>query len=525
MERIRPVPNNQWLYPFGRGKRPLAWGPITGTDVNVSGSNNIGVTPATVLASATTSVTSQIVHYAVGRTDKMKFVFPVWGGVATNGEASQTNGGTITASVVIDGTPHQITFDGGATSKAYAGSDLAIVSDEITLPRRIHRGDKFHTRTCFTVALGTDKIPGAIRTLSGAASEGAEARYSALEEGAMAGDQTMLGTAFTKAGAFSTYSPVPLGYGRFQTAGIAGDSIDAGSGGTGIRQSTGGPAVRALMGHDYSVSYDPTIVAPYGFVNVARSGESAYQAVGSQFDKRIDFLQKCGIRTVLCNYLTNDINAGKTEAETKANMVALVLRLYNAGVERVVYQTMPPNSTSSDSWTTVAGQTATNATNRRVYTDWMLDGGFEEACIAAGVPNGVLQVWHQAREIQCDKDGSNNTVADDRGPLWDPTLGVLKTGAVTTATSSSQFTDNVAIPTVGAYRGYAVRYTSGTRANESQPIRYHSSAGVFNTLAFTGAPAVGNTYEIQQTMTVDGAHPSDVASMLMARTFDRRWVL
>jgi hypothetical protein len=503
------------------------WAPISGLSTCVGGGSG-GVTPATVVAAATTQVTSYCYQPIAAPSERIRLVFPLIVGSGTSGEALLGNDVTVSAALEHVGTGEIVPCAfGGAASILAPNGTTHVIADDIAMS--VAKGDAVRVRVCFTVGNSAHKIPGAIRTLSGAASEGAEARYAALVEGAMSGDQTLTAAAgLTKSGVFNGYAPIVLGFGTHPAAFYGGDSLSNGSEDWAIRQGGGGgPVWRALTGHARTRTYDPTIAPWCGLVDVSRSGEGVYHILGTGgFDKRAAILAACqpSDRIEIYNYGTNDTNnVALTNAQIMANQVAFCLERYLAGGSRIIWETLSARSTSTDGWKTLANQTAYNPTARRELIDWMLDGGFLHDCLAAGIPPGVIQVWDQTRLVRCDKSGSTKVV-DPRGPLFLPDLEVVRTGTLTGVTSSSQFADTNSIPAVGSLRGLTLRFTSGPRINETRPIRYTNAAGTFFTGGFSGAPAVGDTYEVVRSYTNDGTHNTPDSSMLQAQTFDPNWI-
>jgi lysophospholipase L1-like esterase len=75
--------------------------------------------------------------------------------------------------------------------------------------------------------------------------------------------------------------------------------------------------------------------------------------------------------TVLTNFGRNDIDAGRTLAQMKADLITLWEKIRSTGA--IVYQTtITPKTTSTDSWATVANQTVAETESIRVQlNDWI----------------------------------------------------------------------------------------------------------------------------------------------------------
>lgn len=111
----------------------------------------------------------------------------------------------------------------------------------------------------------------------------------------------------------------------------------------------------------------------YGYITVAVSGESAQGFWGnSSFRASL----KQYVSHVICNYGINDLNGG---GFTLANMQTLYPYIWAAlgAPTKPVYQsTLPPVTTSTDSWATVANQTVASWESIRVaVNDWIRTQG------------------------------------------------------------------------------------------------------------------------------------------------------
>jgi len=130
-----------------------------------------------------------------------------------------------------------------------------------------------------------------------------------------------------------------------------------------------------------------------GFTYAPKSGESAFEWIGTNA-RRFGRLRLAGLApvAVFC-YVVNDIQTNRTAAQIKADLLAAWSELASAGCR--VYQVTPvPKTTSSDSWSTTAGQTiaytpSQQAVRAEIMT-WLRPG--QAATDASGNLVGVLDV-------------------------------------------------------------------------------------------------------------------------------------
>lgn len=285
---------------------------------------------------------SRTVHTAVDALTSVKLVLPNWYADNT-GEHAVTGSASVTASIEYPlGTFTQVLFSGVATGSIPTGTTL--VSDAVTVA--IPRGATFYTRVFFTSASGgvpTRHIAKSTVLIG----DRTELAASGLT------DKTMSGTIGTDNG-MRHYFPLAI-IGKTSTASvlIIGDS----------RQATGFDQ-RGNWGQ-----LMPMFHGRYGVISAGVSAETAQLYVASH-----------ALRNALATYVShvvvaygiNDfIVSGRTLAQAKADLTTI----YGYFPTKKVYQaTLTPNTTSSDQWKSISGQSDSVGADRIDLNDWIRGG-------------------------------------------------------------------------------------------------------------------------------------------------------
>jgi hypothetical protein len=148
---------------------------------------------------------------------------------------------------------------------------------------------------------------------------------------------------------------------------LIGDSITLGTNGAAANIFTTGRSAtqRALYN------------AGVPFFNLGSSGESASWAAGHYAYRIADAVSAGCTRAIIC-YGRNDITASlgtpQTAAQIEGNLTTLANLCHTNGI-KFCWQTLPPYTTSSDSWATSTNQTVSaNEATRLAVNTWMRSG-------------------------------------------------------------------------------------------------------------------------------------------------------
>jgi hypothetical protein len=264
-------------------------------------------------------------HTARDNLDSLRLVYANW-------YQSESNGGStaaVTASVEYPiGVYTQVGFAGTGAATLTAGA--TVTSD--TVPVAIPDGADFFVRTYFINSTGVpiNAIPGDY------------ANGDACEIGTSVDDKTMSGTiGVTNPGANLLYTPVAIiGYTTKPTFALVGDSRVIGGSDSVAGDTTGDMGCIAR-----------SIGAAYGYMNMGNGGEFAQTFIATHA-KRLALAAYCS--HVVVEYGINDIGSGRTAAQVYADLQTIWG--YFTG-KTVIQQTITPYTSSSDGWTTLAGQT------------------------------------------------------------------------------------------------------------------------------------------------------------------------
>jgi lysophospholipase L1-like esterase len=278
---------------------------------------------------------SRNVHFARDTITALKLVFPAWYVNPTSSSGSEGGSGsasTFSASIEYPvGVFTQVTFGGSAYGVAASGATL--VSDFVAV--NIPDGARFWTRNY-------QQSPGGIYFGSRVSDGTGENRFSATSFG----DFTMTassGVNTVSAGSSAGTSTGPcaiLGMTNKKTVAIYGDSIAAYVGDKGDAAVLQNYIERAIGGK-------------YAYMNLAQTEDRAFYFVASH-SRRVPLADYCS--HVIVEYGINDIWAnGRTAAQLSTDIDTIISYFPSKPV--AVCTLLPYASSSTDGYTTVAGQT------------------------------------------------------------------------------------------------------------------------------------------------------------------------
>lgn len=225
--------------------------------------------------------------------------------------------------------------------------------------------------------------------------------------------------------------------------------------------------------------------AYYPLTLLGVGGERASHFVTvSNSDHRLAAAQQGRNRVAICTYGTNDWAAGDSAATIEANLLTIWTRLAALGV-RVYQTTITPRPTStSNNWTTVAGQTAAATDSVRVAVNTYI----------RTLPAPLAGYLEVADAVESARDSGKWYCPS--ASSYSGTSAGTTSGTTVTPSGSPGWTTN-------QWAGYVCRNaTAGTVG-----LIRSNTAGVL-TLAASMSFTAGDTVEIWGTYTRDGVHPS-----------------
>lgn len=323
---------------------------------------NFGVPPQSATAhgnagngavNTTTGYTTRVpIKFAIDCTD-LRFVFPGWY-VANNAtsESAAPNVQFVKAAIEYGGATYPVSFAGGgrlATIEPWG----TVTSEPLGL--EVAAGDTAYLRTFFDTPAGGSYL----QLYNMGAAPGASGSYQAGDvtdsTGACTNTSTVITfTAMTVLGTpLAAPGPIVIGVGDSLTAG----RYDGGAAYTSPGQ--GGYLARALA----------TLNLPG--LTLGESGTQVSMWANKTKQQRVGpFLGLGNVAVVLLG--TNDVFVGlRTLSAIQADLQTVWSRLSKRGL-RVVGNTLPPQTTSTDSWATTANQTVKAQESVRVaLNDWI----------------------------------------------------------------------------------------------------------------------------------------------------------
>jgi len=283
------------------------------------------------------------VHYARDNISALQLGFANWY-YAFTVESTTSSANTFTASVEypIGTTPQRILFSGSDTGTAPNGTTL--FSDMLLLTVQIPEGEPFVVYTW--------------SSNSGGLLYNTTCAYIAGDRGVFGvttADLTATGSATFGSPSVGTFPPLVaiLGMTTKPTVALIGDSIMLGAATLVTAASAGN------FGGDNGFT-GRSIGQKLAYINMGSYGDKV-QTYLTQAPRRQALAAYCSHR--VCNYGTNDINAGRTAVQVLADLAAVAALAPKKPMHQA---TVCPLTTSTDSWTTVGNQTVAATEAERV---------------------------------------------------------------------------------------------------------------------------------------------------------------
>jgi hypothetical protein len=251
-------------------------------------------------------------------------------------------------------------------------------------------------------------------------------------------------------------------------------------------------------------SWAARAVAPYApYVNIACNGTSAAQwAVSATSYPSLFPALFC--RDAIVNLGVND--GGGSSAQCLTNLTAIVAMLRTMGLRKVLVCTINPNNTSTDGWTTAGNQTA-----------WNVESTFRNPVNAAlrATGGGVV-----GADGLIDSSGRIENPANSA--LWDAVSSIAYSDTTAASGNSiSQITINTLANATQAWEGKVLSINISGTQNYAPIETVRPDTGVILPAGnFTAAAGNAVAFNIINTLTRDGLHPTTAGSLRMAAAFD-----
>jgi lysophospholipase L1-like esterase len=448
-------------------------------------------------SAVTPTITYRSNHKVLRPTSFVRFMF-----VNQSQTGNASNSFTLTATVQavptsgtnIGSVGYKIIKFNGSASVTIAAGDY-VISDPIWLPLNPENGAFYLVKSCCTSAASTNNWPVGL-TLNG------------TYEGTSTGDQTQNSAAtFTSAGlGFAPAMILTPQRGIRRSFHGVGDSIMDGS--NDVVNNRG--FFERFIG-DNNLSGNRAAVA----------GERL-DTVTSNIRFNFRWIHALSASHVFCEYGTNDIGNSVALATVQQNLINYWYGFYSFG-QRVYQFTILPRSASTDNFVTTTNQSTNSYESVRTgLNDWLKAGapctvsGYTVTPVAIGTVGAVRCPYLYGYIDVCsvvEVDSSNVLTAN--GGRW-KVGNTIKTGTATSATGTT-LVDTSANFSSLSVAGAFIRITGGTGNGQVNWIVGAQSASQVNLLNTWGVtPAAGSTYEIIDTYTRDGTHPSANAHQYLA---------
>lgn len=311
----------------------------------------------------------------------IQLVFSNWVAGTSNTEMDAWNDIVVGAAVELNGTVMPVTFGGKRRTTISPGG--TVVSDPIGID--VPKGATMSTRTFVEVGAGQFFPLGNIPQQSSgegnnyATPTGADltSTGSASLTGVATGGPYAFGPSAILAQVIDPDKPV---------VGIVGDSI---ANGTGEVSAAQGGFIQRSLGNNYS------------FQKVAYPGEallSGWAAPnGLNRRRRVALMALCGVTHIITDYTVNSLGTTTLQVDAAAVWVSLA----RVATQGVYATTLTPQTTSSNGWTTAAGQAVADATKegrRLAFNAWLRDGAPLSAAFAPVAPGTITAGTRRAGE-------------------------------------------------------------------------------------------------------------------------------
>jgi hypothetical protein len=450
-------------------------------------------------------------HVALANITSLTLRYGNFYGTANGAVGDGTTDLVIACSVEIGGD----SGNSGKIIRGYVGGSRQVTIKpggmaDFTIPVAIAKGTAFYVRTA--VISGTYGIGifgnwaagrGGVDNVGTGASNSGEG-----DNGSAGGDQTATG--LPTANVFDKmFSPFALlgttSDGALPCVALIGDSI--------------------LNGYsdmdDYGFGRRAAAGIPH--INLAHPGELARQFAvnGTSFTLVEQRYQMLRFGTdAICNYGTNDINAGRNVAALQGDLVTIWNMLKGFGL-RTRQTTIVPKTTSTDGWTTTTNQTKVNSTYdgyRVTVNQWLRDG----APLVGGAPAAV----GTSGAARCAVLSSTGTLTPASGPAH-PLAMVIDTATLLESAQDSGLHSVAAVRSVPDITGTAGQltwtsaggnfqagdvgkglYVPGADTSGGNLVTFISKVVSATQVITTGKCQTAGTFAGKVgAMTVDGLHP------------------
>jgi hypothetical protein len=142
---------------------------------------------------------------------------------------------------------------------------------------------------------------------------------------------------------------------------------------------------------------------------------------------------------------------------------------------------------------------------------------------AAGSKNlggPLVDLYDAAGLLECDSSG----VAGTGGGWWAPDTSSVRATGTPTAVTSSSITDSGKAFATDQHRGYSIRITADpvapTAVGQVRTIAWNTATFVQVATNWTVNPSTSASYEIADSPTQDGTHPTTKSHVALAAGFD-----
>lgn len=389
--RAAPSPNPSKLYGVATRFRLLA-----NRQNVVATAGSLGGEISRTAARSAVALTRFRVMYLVLERDGEQFTFNAPGDVPVVMESTQVrNPNRIRTYVEYPaGTFTAVTFDGGETNRYGRAGDL-VISDLVTVA--IPANTTFWLRNLYESGIVSNN--GLIPMCYFGVPDGGTLSEGSINENPLT-DADLNDPAAVFTGNNNPFAPIgvvadshPSGY----AIAVIGDSVADGNLGNGI----GWPEL-CFTGHTGFSGSGAGVVITHdgtgrGLLNLSLGNMRAAEDSLPHFNaRRMEIVRRC--TDVVIALGTNDLAGARTQSQLQADLTALIARaklVVNRGTGRVHVATIPPRTTSTDSWVTSgANQTVAATETDRVTTNtWIRT-----------VPTGVTSVIEIADALETSRN-------------------------------------------------------------------------------------------------------------------------
>lgn len=276
-----------------------------------------------------------------------------------------------------------------------------------------------------------------------------------------------------------------------QGVALIGDSILAGTGDTlatvlqaGVAWTLNGWGMRAIG------SSNAVFRASLGGDGV----QYKVDAYTYNFSKRMAYAGLAEVAVVALG--TNDLAAGRSVAQVKADLQSLWAMLKERGARRIIAVTIGPRATSTDGYQTLANQTAAGgasfAADALALNTWLRT-----------VPSGCDAVYDAAAAIANASDAA----------FW-KTSTVLASPVIDTGSTSTVIQYAAATFTANQYQGAQLLI-----GNEMRAILSNTTSAITVASAFGGSPVATTPSKVLNSYAADSVHPGPYGHKALADDF------